>query len=256
MSIQWRPTLVQMQTALKAAGNATLPLSASTEGYSLVASLLTTGTAYDAIADDGVNNPSAFAATVEAYVSQAGPTFLELDRFSRYVFANNLTSSLMTPECGLAFGVITDAQSVSWQEYVNAQSAYDSALAAWIAGGSTGTAPVFNPPVGAAVPQLTPATALTFDRTYSTATQGLINGRSQQAGLLLAPGAPDAVTLASASRAWYEGSWYDTDESSHSNITPPTNPSPSSETASMRATGILTITLENCESWLAATAFQ
>lgn len=236
MSIAWRPTLVAMQTALQGSGTAQLPPTIGQTGYSLLALLLSRGQAYDASADDGATNPSAFTATVAAYTAQAGPVFTELDRVARYIFSLYLTSPLMTPAIALNFGVVTQAQAASWQVYVN-----DAAAG-------------ITPPVTAIVPSITAATALAFDRTggnFST-----IAGRNYSAGLLCAGNLAQASILGAAYGAWFSGLWYDTNGSSYPNITPPTNPSAANEGTSYLLTLALNNTIAECQVWLAATAFS
>lgn len=233
MGIQWRATLVQMQSVLRAG---TLPLSASAEGYALLQELTSHGTIYDAFADDGASNASAFSATVAAYVGQAAPVFLDLDRVCRYIFSEYLASPSMTPAIALAFGVITQTQADNWQLYLEA-----------IASGTL-------PPAGALAPPLSAATALAFDRLYSTATQQALGDRNNGASVL-AEGTPDAVNLNATSAAWFSGVWYDTDETSYPNTSPPTNPSPSAEMSSAFVTTLLTTQIAACQAWLAATSF-
>ena len=240
MSISWRPTLVQMQAVLSAQGSPSagivLPPSTSQTGYTLLSLLNARGQAYDASADDGATNTSSTAATTNSYVAQASPVFTELDRFCRYIYSLYATSSTMTPAIALSFGVVTQAQAAAWQTYVND-------VAAGITPPTTAYVPTFQLPV-----------ALVFDRTGGNFTT--LAGRSYSAGLLCANNSGQSTTLATAQTAWTSGVWYDPSNVSHPLTTPPTNSNVAGEANSVRLTALLSNTLAECTTWLAAIQFN
>jgi hypothetical protein len=101
MSIQWKPTVAAVQTALDATHGGS---GIQTEGVSLRDTLSAAGAAYDSGSLDGATNTSPQAVAYQTWASNSGsPAWVELDRVCRYVVSVVGLTSATTA----AFGVTT-----------------------------------------------------------------------------------------------------------------------------------------------------
>ena len=233
------------------------------------------GPVYDVVAEDGPSNPSPYMQNVAQYTSQASPYFVELDRYSRYVFSLYSATSAMTPIIALTFGVITPAQAVSWTTYLatlTTYSAESAAYQAWQAAGSVGASPTVPVSPTGSAPTFSAPTALVFSylggsvlstliqRANSAAT--LVNAQPQPAVTYSSAGSsspnPTCVSfvLSDATNDWVNGMWTDTSGAQHAFNVPPTSGSPSADSNSVVATNGVLYAVANCQAWLASLSFS
>ena len=106
--IDWRATLVNMQTALNSSNLSTVQ---SGYGYALLQDLLINGASYDANGDDSPYNVGSFSVNIcQPYMDAATPRFLEQDRICRYIYS--LYASTVTLSEAQAYGLYPGATTL------------------------------------------------------------------------------------------------------------------------------------------------